>query len=375
MNFVEDLDIRLHHRSKMESAGLQRIIILCQGFGVTRIDKQLRLLQDILDEDEKRLRERLDKEILRDLANPQDVYDAIRSKTQDTKASDYFLSMMQHLLLIREDGAPMVHYYQLIDSLITDVVLDEKLAGAEQRIGRSVKRIFAQFNEADRCQAAEQEAAVFRGQVVRLNLEKEVLEQEVAQGQDGLVGQLKEKIANLEDKLAISRETTSKFQSQLEAQKSGYEEQIGQLEAQIMELFRMLKEVGSGVDNILDTGSLDRKSLVQTLEKHFQRTKTISILEGRERRHRKRGTSSGVDFEDEADTDVTPRKASLKRVSKSTSKKTPKRSKSGRASETQTGRVSQFMDADEADVQQQIQKQLAAGVTIVRDSLLLAGSH
>jgi cytokinesis protein len=93
----------------MESAGLQRIIELCQSFGMPTIDKQLRNLQKILDEDEQRLRERLDQEILRDLKNPQDVYNAIFSRTKGTKAQDHFLSMMRHLLLIREEGQSMVH--------------------------------------------------------------------------------------------------------------------------------------------------------------------------------------------------------------------------------------------------------------------------
>ncbi|KAK7017567.1 putative RhoA GTPase effector DIA/Diaphanous [Favolaschia claudopus] len=253
IGFVEDLDLRLHHRAQMEAAGLQRIIALCRGFGVPTIDKQLKILLAVLDEDESKLRERLDQRILRDLNNPQDVYNAIFAKTEDTKARDYFLSMMQHLLLIREEGQPMVHYYQLIDSLITDVVLDKKLAGAEQRMGHSVERIIAQFNEADRYQ--------FRA-----------LEEEIAQGQDGLVGRLKSQLAHMDEKLSVSRETVTRLQGQLEVQKAGYEEQIAQLEAQIMEF--ILDASGS---------QMDRKTLVATPRETFQRAKTIGILEGSDR--------------------------------------------------------------------------------------------
>jgi cytokinesis protein len=370
IDFVEDLDLRLHHRSQMESAGLQRIIVLCQNFGVPTIDKQLKILQGVLDEDERKLRERLDQEILRDLNNPRDIYNAIFAKTQDTRAQDYFLSMMRHLLLIREEGPPMVHYYQLIDSLVTDVVLDKKLAGVEQRLGHSVERIIAQFNESDRYQAAEDEAAEARALAVRLKLEKEVLEDEIAQGQDGLVGRLKDRLLHMEQKLNVTRETTSKLQGQLETQKSGYEEQIGQLEAQIMEMFKMLKEVGKGVDHILDTGSMDRRTLVQTLEKHFQRSKTISILEGREGRQKKKGDGDGAD-EDWDDTDATPGKTNMRRGSKAGKKKSTKSSKPPRVVVDENGRVSQFMDADEADAQEQIQQQLAAGVKVVSMILLL----
>lgn len=363
LGHIDDLDLRLHHRSQMESAGLQRIMTMCRNFQVPSIDKQLKVLQNMLDEDERKLSERLDQEVLRDMTNPEQVYQAIRSKTDDSRARDYFLSMMQHLLLIREEGPAMVHYYQLIDSMVTDIVLDKKLAGAEQRMGRSVERIIAQFNEADRYQVAEEEATEAKTQLWKLKLEKEVLEEEISGGQDGLVGRLKEKVSHLEQKLSVSRENTSKLQGQLETQKAGYEEQIAQLEAQIMELFQMLKQMGKGVDKIIESGSgaMDRKTLIETLDRHLQRNKTISILEGRDKR--KKGGVEGDQTEDsDDDQDLTPSKSSLKRRKDSSVKK---RAKSTRVSEAQGGRASQFMDADEEDAHEQIQQQLAAGAQVV----------
>lgn len=355
----------------MESAGLQRILELCANFGVPSIDKQIKKLQVLFADDEKKLRENLDQEILRDLTNPQDVYNAIYSKTKGTRAQNYFLSMMQHLLLIREEGQPMVHYYQLLDSIVTDVVLDKKLAGAEQRMGHSVERIIAQFNESDRYQNAEDEAAEARALAVRLKLEKEALEDEIAQGQDGLTGKLKAQITSLEEKLAVSRETTSRLHGQMEKQKASYEDKINQLEAQIMELFRMLKEVGKGVETILDGGTtMDRKALVETLEKTFQRRKTISILEGKEglNRRRTKGAKGFAEVdEEEDDNDATPRKGSMKRgqAGAPSGKKLFKGPSGEKIFVDENGRVSQFMDADEADAREQVQQQLAAGVKLV----------
>ncbi len=59
--------------------------------------------------------------------------------------------------------------------------------------GHSVERIIAQFNEADRYQIAEDEVAQARALAVRLKLEKEALEEEISQGQEGLTGKLKAK--------------------------------------------------------------------------------------------------------------------------------------------------------------------------------------
>lgn len=371
LNFTDDLDLRLHHRSQMEAAGLQRILALCRDFNYPSLDKQLRILQNLLDEDEQKLRERLDQQILQDLNNPQDVYNAISAKVQNSKAKDHFLSMMQHLLLIREEGPPMVHYYQLLDSLVTDVVMDKKLAGAEVRFGHSVERIIAQFNESDRYQGVEEEANKVRAEALRLKLEKEALEDEISQGQDGLVGNLKQRIAHLEQKLEVSRDTTTRLHNQLETQKVKYEDQITQLEYQIMELFKMLKEVGKGVETIMDTGTMDRKTLVQTLEKHFQRNKTIGILEGRDDRKHLRASAGDVgDDSDAEDADATPRKAgALRRGSKAVRKT----AKGAQRSEDVDGRQSQFMDADDHDAEEQVQHQMAAGVSIVSTAQSFCG--
>lgn len=351
----------------METAGLQRIIALCREFNFGPIEKQLDILQDQLDDDEAKLKERLDQEILRDLTDLEDVYNALKARTEGTRAHDYLLSMLQHLLLIREEGPLLDHHYQLIDTLVSDVVMDKKLGGAEARLGQSVERIIGQFNDADQYKVAEADAARARTEARLLQLENDALKAEVEQGSEGLVGQLKVQMAHMEEKLTVSRENCSRLQGQLASQKAGYEEQIAQLEAQIMELFRMLREVGKGVDQILDSGGMDRKTLMDTLEKHLQRNKTIEKLEGweGERPRRKKRNKDGEEESETDDDDVgaTPGKSSLKR--RTGSKKNGRSAKSARMSEAQNARASQFMDADEADVQEQVQQQLAAGVKIV----------
>ena len=349
----------------MATAGLRRIMDLCRSFNFDNLNSHLDTLQETIDNDEKELRERLDQEFLRDLTNIEDVYAALKTRTLNTKAYDYLLSILQHLLLIREDGPGLVQYYQLLDSLVTDVVMDHKLSGAEQRLGKSVESIISQFNDADQFRVLEGEAAQMRADLRRVQLEKETLESEMLNGGDGLVGILKGRIAVLEEKLHVSRETTARLQTQLDTQQGGYEEQIAQLEAQIMELFRMLKELGAdGVGKILDnSGAMDRKSLIATLEKHMQRSKTIDKLEGRDRYSvRQKGDKRQDGDEGESDDpDATPGKSKVRRQPRTS--KGHQTAKPTRPSEA--GRQSQFLDADEADVKEQIQQQLAAGVMIV----------
>jgi cytokinesis protein len=76
---------------------------------------QLGQLQAILEDDELRLRERYDQEILRDLRSAEDIWNTIRPIPENTDAKEYFLSMMRHLLLIQEESHDMVGYYRLMD--------------------------------------------------------------------------------------------------------------------------------------------------------------------------------------------------------------------------------------------------------------------
>lgn len=367
---IDDLDLRWHHHTQMEQAGLERLLALCERFDIPATNQHIRSIRERLEDDERSLRERMDQQILYNLKDPKDVYEAILAKTKHTKAHDHFLSMMQHLLLIREDGLPMVHYYKLLDTLVTDVVLDKKLNNAEQRFGHSVERIIGQFNEADRAHQLSSEVVDVRRLASQLQIEKEALEEELSQGQDGLVGRLKEQVRKLEDKLLTSRETTGRLQGQLESQKFGYEERIAQLEAQIIELFRMLKEGDMGLGKMVDdNASMNRQEFINDLERKWQRHRTISKLEGKEnwegkdkpKTRRPKEEQSAFDDDSEEDLDSTPGKStSGTKIGRKSSRST----KNDRAVD-ENGRVSQFMDADDEDADEQVQQQLAAGVQIV----------
>ena len=221
--------------------------------------------------------------------------------------------------------------------------MDRKLGTAERRLGHSVQRLIAQLNDAQRYQTAIEEAAEARSQALSLKLEKEALEEEMSQGHDDLVGNLKAQVALLEQKLNSTRETTKRLQWQLETQKTGYEEQIVQLESQIMELFRMLKEVGNGYEKILDSssGTMDRKNLIEYLNKYLEQSKTISILA---KRGKKKG---GWQI---SDNETTPRKSDGKRGASGQSKL----SKAAWISGASNMHESQFMDVDKADEREQM---------------------
>ena len=46
---IDDVDIRVHHRSQMDAAGLQRIIAHCRTFGVAVIDSYTHFILGFLE--------------------------------------------------------------------------------------------------------------------------------------------------------------------------------------------------------------------------------------------------------------------------------------------------------------------------------------
>lgn len=360
---TDDFELRMHYRSQMEASGLAGILERCRSFQFAGLDKQLDQYDELYEEDHAIMLKNFDQEILRDMSDPYDVYRAIMANLEGTEAFKYFLSAMQHLLLVREEGDTKSRYFRLIDSLVTSVVLDKKPSfsdGLSNTVGLSVERLVAQFGESERAQALEKEAAEARVQIGHLKLEKEALEGELAAVGDGLVGQLKDRLAATEEKLRISRLTTDAVQEQLKDERRMHEEQIQQLELQISELFKMLKESRGFASAMEASKGMDRKDLIYNISKQMERKKTIGILEGRRRQDmdsEDEGSAGAIEAEVGVDMD------SLRRRRRTAERR--RRQQSNIADDDNMGRTSQFMDAEEERVRLHIEETLAAGAELM----------
>ena len=372
---MDDFELRLHYRSQMEAAGLRKILDVCHEFQHESLEKQIAAYEKLAAADQEALVQHFDQEVLRDLSDPYDVYRAIMSSVEGTPAYPYFLSSLQHLLLIRAESDEKTKYYQLIDELVTSIVLDKKQnfsGGLSSAVGVSVARLVAQFGEQDRARIAEEEASSARREANELRLQKERLEEEIAEGGDGLVGNLKAKLTKTEEKLQVSRMTTNALEGRLGEQKRGYEEQISQLELQISELFRMLREGGiSSRSTGSDGAVLDRTELITSLEKQMERRKTIGILEGRHRKRAGAGRGDAITEEDEGegddiegDTTVRQMPVLSGEVSRRAISSSAKRRLKGPAN-APLERNSQFMDAEDERVRQHTEENLARGTDMV----------
>lgn len=382
----DDLHTRIHNRTEMERAGLRRIIEKCKAFGVEALDKQLKYYEDLDAEDRSQLLQDEDAGLLRSFSDPQDIYATLLRSVENTPAQPYFLSALQHLLLIRADDEVRVRYFQLIDHLITSVVMDKKPGfreGLSDTIGVSVARLVAQFGEQERAQKAEDETAAVRAELARVVSEKEVLEDELQNSGEGRVGQLRDKLQATEERLAVARQQVEHYKQKLADEKQKFDDRIEQLEAQILELFRQVRSVDDirMIEETSQQEELTGEQMIGTFIKTMERTKTFSILEGRTPKRggkiRRSSTNPQAIAEDIGDVDGTEDGAEIVDLARTPQPKRTTQARVHRSNGGSTGagglgaggssgangipRASQFLDADDEDAHQQLEETMATG--------------
>uniref|UniRef100_A0A8C5TJV0 Diaphanous related formin 3 n=1 Tax=Malurus cyaneus samueli TaxID=2593467 RepID=A0A8C5TJV0_9PASS len=115
----DDLDFRLHIRNEFMRSGLKEILPQLQYIKNEALDIQLKVFNEHKEEDMIEFSHRLE-DIRSELEYPfEGQYDLLK----DTSAEGYFLSILQHLLLIRNDYFIRPQYFKLIEECVSQIVL------------------------------------------------------------------------------------------------------------------------------------------------------------------------------------------------------------------------------------------------------------
>jgi cytokinesis protein len=308
----------------------------------------IRQYEEEAERDRQDLIEEADLDLLKSTRSPKDVFEALMQKTKGTKASAHLLDAMRHLLLIKAEGEEKVRYFQLIDQLITSVVMnDSPDLGHDfsRAFGSSVSHVISKFVEQERVDKAVEEVREMKIALATAHREKAALAEEISAGNDGLVGQLKAQVAELEEKLRRSRAATESLEDQMGKMKHDYETRIADLELIIQELFNMLRET-SHLDQVIgmSEGPFDRTKLIHQLRLQWERKRTIRKLEGRDMRDGPLARKGSIPEEDETEAEVV-------QAEKGSIVKAREKHMSG----------SQFMDAEEERVRAHIEASLVKG--------------
>lgn len=344
----EELEIRLHLRQQMEASGLSRILDKLRTLKHNELDRQLDAYEERAESDHEEFVRSFKEDTLRDFQNPWDVLRAIVSSVEGSRAYDFFVSALQHMLFIKQEGEARVRYFQLIDSLITSIVFDRKPVDKDfsSVVGTSVATLAAKFADQARLQEVEEELKVFKQVNNKLKREKKDLEVEVGRREEGLVGELKTQVFRYEEDLAVSRQATELLKSKMAAMEKAHREAMLQQDLQIREMYNMLRESRTLESVQDDEGVLDRRELMALTQKRIERQKAIQRLEGKH-------------LSKPAPGEQGPWKAIANGLERSPSSDVLSDKNQPGNRDT---RKSMFEDADDAAVRQHIEKSLANGV-------------
>ncbi|KAJ2367441.1 hypothetical protein IW150_005670, partial [Coemansia sp. RSA 2607] len=277
----DDVEMRIHYRNQLNAAGLSRIIKkLRASFDSPLVTLQINKFDKDAEQDHTDVLELYNQQIMQDMTDPEEVFQAIMAQLDDDDRSrEHFLSILQRLLLLREDyvseptaaggddgRANKARYYQLLDEITTQVVMDirngeglgsdyDSDVDLEDRprtnragnafatqYGVSVAGIIDKFSNEEQLEDAVRESKELRDQLEKVTRQKNELELEVSLKSDGLVGTLKTKILALEDLLRMSRHTIEALQTQIKEMRDQFTQKLAKQDSQLKQLYSALQD-------------------------------------------------------------------------------------------------------------------------------------
>uniref|UniRef100_A0A3Q4HM28 Diaphanous-related formin 3 n=1 Tax=Neolamprologus brichardi TaxID=32507 RepID=A0A3Q4HM28_NEOBR len=109
----DELDFRLHIRNEFMRCGLKEILPQLLVIRNEALDIQLKVFEEHKEEDMMEFSHRLE-----DIKS-----DIVQSMVKDSSAEPYFLSILQHLMLIRNDYLIRPQYFKIIEECVSQIVL------------------------------------------------------------------------------------------------------------------------------------------------------------------------------------------------------------------------------------------------------------
>ncbi|XP_076280115.1 diaphanous related formin 1 [Lasioglossum baleicum] len=119
---TEELDFRLHLRNEIMRVGLADILETLDRDQSEDLARHLKIFNDHKEEDYEEFVQRFD-HVRLELDDVNDCFEVIKNMVMETSAEPYFLSILQHLLFVRDDALVRPAYYKLIEECVSQIVL------------------------------------------------------------------------------------------------------------------------------------------------------------------------------------------------------------------------------------------------------------
>ncbi|GAB1604558.1 protein diaphanous homolog 2-like isoform X1, partial [Argonauta hians] len=120
----DDLDFRIHLRNEFIRTGLNNILAKfeTQPQEFEDLKTQLNVFSIQAEEDSDDLFQRYEN-VKIELSNIDDCYGLLMNSINSTPCSNYFLSILQHFLLVRDESNVKLQYFRLIEECVSQIVL------------------------------------------------------------------------------------------------------------------------------------------------------------------------------------------------------------------------------------------------------------
>jgi cytokinesis protein len=298
-----DLQLRCHIRAQFISCGVKRLLTKMEGFQYEVIDKQIERFreneaidyEDLLQRENSSMKDSVEGEV-KDMSDPLQIADAIATRINGTRAHDYFLSAMQHMLLIRENGGEEgLRMFQLVDAMMSYVAMDRRLPDLDLRqgLGFTVQSLLDRLHTDAEARRVYDEALEARQIAEAAIAERDEMKSQVELGADGLVKKLQKQIEEQAGIIELQTRTNESFKAEVAEVQRLRAQELQRNELETRELYLMLrdaqdiaasnarKNAAPDSDPTQLPGIMDRERLMERLERQLERTKTQFKLEGK----------------------------------------------------------------------------------------------
>ncbi|KAL6902546.1 hypothetical protein GGI43DRAFT_343190 [Trichoderma evansii] len=303
----KDLQMRVHIRAQFHACGIKRILTKMEGFQYELLDKQIDRFrtneaidyEDMLERENTSMKDNVEGD-LKDLTDPIQIADTIQQRLHGTKTHDYFVSALQHLLLIRaSDGEERLRMFQLVDSMLSYVAMDRRLPNMDlkQSLNFTVQSLLDKLHTDSEARQALDEALESRQIAEAAMAERDEMRAKLELGADGLVAKLQKQLDEQTRFIEAQRRQADGLKVELNNIQSVRAKEAQRYELETRELYLMLRDAQDiaasnaakvsaggkpGKDNSAQMqGILDRERLMERLAKQLERQKTQYKLEGR----------------------------------------------------------------------------------------------
>lgn len=299
-----DLQLRCHIRAQFISCGVKRLLTKMEGFQYEAIDKQIERFreneaidyEDLLQREGSSMKDSVEGEV-KDMSDPLQIADAIATKINGTRTHDYFLSAMQHMLLIRENsGEEGLRMFQLVDAMMSYVAMDRRLPDLDLRQGLNftVQSLLDRLHTDAEARQVYDESLEARQIAEAAIAERDEMKAQVELGADGLVKKLQKQIEEQAGIIELQTRQNESMKAEVGEVQRLRAQELQRNELETRELYLMLRDAqdiaASNARKNNQTGEadpsqmpgiMDRERLMERLERQLERTKTQFKLEGK----------------------------------------------------------------------------------------------